>query len=69
MEDITDDYLGKLPDMDLKEKSSLSPSTSQIKTITELVDEYIDRVDGLKELEEELKKNKDQLTPGTVGES
>ena len=38
-------------------------------TMKEMVAEYLDRFDDLKEFEEELKKHKDDLTPGQVGES
>jgi len=35
----------------------------------ELIDEFINRHDELKELEEELKKSKGSITPGQVGEA
>ena len=41
----------------------------KFRNITELLDKYIKTSKGLKELEKELKKNKDKITPGTVGES
>ena len=41
----------------------------KIQSIREAIDEYVDKHDQLKELEEELKKNKDKLTPGQIGES
>ena len=34
-----------------------------------LLDEFMDKKENLKEFEEELKKHKDQLTPGQVGEA
>ena len=37
--------------------------------LKELVEEYMDKAKDLKEFEEELKKNKDKLTPGQIGES
>ena len=37
--------------------------------IKELIDDILDRHADLKEFEEELKKHKDQITPGQVGES
>ena len=37
--------------------------------LKELVDEFMDKQQDLKEFEEELEKNKDKLTPGTIGES
>tara|TARA_Y100000004_G_scaffold24159_1_gene24407 strand:- start:374 stop:718 length:345 start_codon:yes stop_codon:yes gene_type:complete len=44
-------------------------SSDKITTIKELVDEYMDKFEDLKEFEEELKKHKDKITPGQVGES
>ena len=38
-------------------------------SIKKTIDEYIEKIDGLKEFEEELKKNKDKITPGQHGES
>ena len=37
--------------------------------IQKLVDDIIEKNEKLKEFEKELKKNKDKLTPGQVGES
>ena len=37
--------------------------------LKELVDDIIERHSDLKEFEDELKKHKDQITPGQVGES
>ena len=42
---------------------------TKFKHIKELVEEYMDKAADLKELEKELKKHKDQITPGQVGES
>ena len=41
----------------------------RMKHIKELVDEFMEKRESLKELEEELKKYKDEITPGEVGES
>ena len=43
--------------------------SNRIKHIKELVDEFMDKRKDLKELEEELKKYKDEITPGQIGES
>ena len=51
----------------LKEEKSID--TKRIKDIKELIDEYMDKHKGLKELEDELRKNKDMVTPGQIGES
>ena len=37
--------------------------------LKELVEDFMDKQEDLKEFEEELKKNKHQLTPGEIGES
>ena len=37
--------------------------------LKELIDEFMDKRKDLKELEAELKKNKDQITPGQIGEA
>jgi len=43
--------------------------SNRIKHIKELVDEFMNKRKDLKELEEELKKYKDEITPGQIGES
>ena len=40
-----------------------------MQSLKQLLDDYMDRHKDLKELEEELKKHKDEITPGQVGES
>ena len=37
--------------------------------LKELIDDILDRQDSLREFEKELKKHKDKLTPGQIGES
>ena len=51
----------------LKEEKSINPK--RMIHIKELIDEYMDKHKDLKELEDELKKNKVMLTPGQVGEA
>ena len=51
----------------IKEEKSIKPE--RLIHIKELIDEYMDKHKGLKELEEELKKNKVMITPGQIGES
>jgi hypothetical protein len=41
----------------------------KFETLKELVEEFMDKQQDLKEFEEELKKHKDDLTPGQIGES
>ena len=43
--------------------------SSKMKELKELVNEFMDKQQDLKEFEEELEKNKEKLTPGTIGES
>ena len=46
-----------------------SLNSKRMKQLKELVDEFMDKHEDLKELEKELKKNKDKLTPGQAGEA
>ena len=46
----------------------IDESTST-KDVQELIDLYMEKNKGLKELEEELEENKDKITPGLHGES
>jgi|TARA_B100000287_G_C20594956_1_gene765768 hypothetical protein len=66
IDDITDEY-------DDITSSTLSTSenlrSDRMQHIKEMVEEYMDKHKELKEFEEELKKNKDKLTPGQIGES
>jgi len=65
MEDVTNEYkIGQLPDTNNTEEK-----TAKWTSIKELVEEYMDRAKDLQELEDELRKHKDKLTPGQVGES
>ena len=43
--------------------------TDRFKNLNELIEEFVGKKEDLKEFEEELKKNKDKLTPGQMGES
>ena len=56
--------MGLLPP--LPDNEERMERTSALK---ELVDDIIERHSDLKEFEDELKKHKDQITPGQVGES
>ena len=60
IEDVTDGYSTNMMG---------TPQNEKLTNLKELVDEFIDKQQDLKEFEEELKKNKDKLTPGTIGES
>jgi len=55
---------------DIKLPSLNKPSEfGKMTSLRELLDEFMEKRESLKELEEELKKNKDKITPGQVGES
>ena len=43
--------------------------TSRIEGMKELIDDILKRQDSLREFEDELKKHRDKITPGQVGES
>ncbi len=43
--------------------------TEKMTALKELVDEYMEKHQDLKEFQEELEKHKDKITPGTIGES
>ncbi len=64
-EHIMMEDMEKLPP--IEKNNSYNPE--KIKEVKELIDEFMDRHESLKELEKELKKNKDMLTPGQMGES
>ena len=42
---------------------------NKIKDLNDLIDMYLSKKDNLQELEKELKKHKDKITPGQVGEA
>ncbi len=46
-----------------------SKSTNIDKKVSKLIDDFMNKRDSLKELEKELKKHKDMLTPGQIGEA
>ena len=53
-----------------EDKKELDDIIGEInKVAKDLVDEYLSKQKDLAEFEKELKKNKDQLTPGIQGES
>ena len=43
--------------------------SGNVRKLSELIDEFMDKRKDLKELEEELEENKDKITPGQIGES
>ena len=66
IEDDVDSFEMGLPELpDISEKTS----TTKVISLKDLLDEYMEKHKDLKEFEEELKKHKDDITPGQVGES
>ena len=65
--DATD--LEKEMGMSLPPLSSNEERMSRTTAIKEIIDDILERQSDLKEFEEELKKHKDKITPGQVGES
>ncbi len=43
--------------------------SGKIRSLRELIQEFMEKTKEMKEFEDELKKHKDQITPGEVGES
>ena len=63
IEEITDEYSSTLPD--LQENIQESRFTH----IKELLDDFMERHQDLKEFEEELQNHKENITPGQMGEA
>ena len=55
----------QLPSLNKKDEDR----EGRIKSLKELLDEFMERKEGLKELEDELEKYRDEITPGQIGES
>ena len=66
IEDVTDEFENiSAPPLSKSEEIR----SNRMQHIKELVDDFMDKAKGLRDFEEELKKHKDELTPGTIGES
>ena len=66
IEEVPDEFEDiSLPPMSESEKLR----SNKMQDLKELVEEFMDKHSELKEFEEELKKHKDELTPGQIGES
>ena len=64
--DIVEEYENELvSDLSEEEKKRMKKA----KELKEVLNEFMDKRKDLKEFEDELKKHKDMLTPGQVGES
>ena len=66
IEDITDEF-ENITSPPISESEKLR--SNKMQELKELVEEYMDKHQDLKEFEEELKKHKNELTPGQIGES
>ena len=66
IEDVTDGF-SDITSPPISESEKLR--SNKMEDLKELVDEYMDKHEDLKEFEEELENNKDKLTPGQIGES
>ena len=64
VEDVTDEYTSKSP-----LSVGFNQKDDKFQAMKDLVDDYLSKQKDLAEFEKELKKNKDQLTPGIQGES
>ena len=75
IEELTDDYEEYLSGMEKslttlpKSKSEESMSEEKKAEVQSLIEAYLKKSKDLKELEDELKKHKDKITPGQVGEA
>ena len=64
--DIVDDYETSVMSEYSEEEKKKMKKAQELK---EVLNEFMDKRKDLKEFEDELKKNKDMLTPGQVGET
>ena len=67
IETYEDDYYEDMSFPSISKNNS--ESIDRTKKVSKLIDDFMNKRDSLKELEKELKKHKDKLTPGTIGES
>ena len=64
--DVVDEYENSLlPELSAEEKTKIKKAEE----LKEVLNEFMDKRKDLKEFEKELKKNKDMLTPGQVGDA
>ena len=69
IEEINPDDLKLEMGMELPLLSNNEERVKRTAGLKELIDDILERQSDLKEFEEELKKHKDKITPGQVGES
>ena len=66
IEDVTSDF-ENITSPPISESEKIR--SNKMEELKEMVEDYMDKQQDLKEFEEELEKNKDKLTPGQIGES
>ena len=66
VEDVQDPMLEFSLD---KQQPMTQERENRMQSLKELLDDYMEKHQDLKEFEKELKKHKDDITPGTIGES
>ena len=66
IEDVTDEFDISGSELSFNVDQEKSKKMEELK---ELFEEYMDKAEDLKEFEKELKKHKDSVTPGQIGES
>ena len=67
IETYEDDYYEDMSFPSISKNNS--ESIDRTKKVSKLIDDFMNKRDSLKELEKELKKHKDMLTPGMIGEA
>ena len=67
IEDVTDDYFEDITTPPVSKSEQVR--SERVQHIKELVEEYMGKHKDLKEFEEELRKYRKEITPGTIGES
>ena len=66
LEEVSDEF-ENIPTPNLSKEEKLR--SGKMQELKELVNEFMDKQQDLKEFEEELQKHKCDITPGTIGES
>ena len=69
LETTVDEQYGIMEKPTFSDYTVSEDKDDKIESIQKLIDDFMDKHQDLKEFEKELKKNKDKLTPGTIGES
>ena len=64
LQDVTEE----VDNIELPPINKPSIQSGNVRKLSELIDEFMDKRKDLKEFEEELRKNKDKITPGEIGE-